>query len=252
MREAVVIGGTGMVGKATRLTFGIQKYYARHDANITLEQANKCRYIFICLPTPTINKKCYTDDIYGIIKQLSSYPRYVDNIYIIRSTVYPGFGKYVEDTLGIDNVVSNPEFLSEDTWEKDAKNPQLIVIGGNNPKYREAVKGLYMGRFKYTKPLITDTTTAELIKYAMNMFFATKVIFANEIYDFAEKAGANYEAVRLALTAHPWGSKNHFNAWYKEKRGVHGRCLPKDTEAFAEQTNSPFFKMLVERNQQFL
>ncbi len=236
--------GRGTVGKATALSFGIEKFYSRHEANITLEEASKCRYIFVCLPTPTIEGKCYTKDIHEIIKQIDQYPNYSDRIFIVRSTVYPGFTR----SLGIDHVVFNPEFLSEDTWEKDAKQPQMIVIGCDNPKYGEIIKGLYMGRFKYAMPIITDTITAEMIKLTLNNFFCLKVAFANEIYDYAQKCGANYETIKKALEIHPWGSKNHFTVFYKEKRGMHGKCLPKDLEAFANSTNSLLLKAVIDIN----
>lgn len=240
--------GKGYVGMSTMLSFGIERFFTRHEANITLEEAARCKYIFICLPTPTINGKCFTDDIYTIIKQLSSFPDQVGNMFIIRSTVYPGFANYVQETLGISNVVSNPEFLSESTWEQDAKQPQLVVIGGNNAKYREDVEALYMGRFKYMKPLITNSVTAELIKYTMNTWFATKVVYFNQIYDIAEMVGANYEDIKLAVESHPWGTKNHMQIVYKGRRGVHGSCLPKDTHALAEMTNNEFLKMLIRLN----
>ena len=70
-------------------------------------------------------------------------------------------------------------------------------------------------------------------------------------YDFAQKVGSNYETVRIALENAPWGSKNHFKIWYKEKRGIHGSCLPKDTEAFATLTASPLFKTILELNKKY-
>jgi UDPglucose 6-dehydrogenase len=124
----------------------------------------------------------------------------------------------------------------------------MMVIGGDNVRYRERVAGLYRGRFRYSKPLETDNTTAELIKYTLNGFFFLKTIFGNEVFNFAEKVGANYETVRTALENSPWGSKNHFKIFYKGRRGVHGSCLPKDTESFATQTNSLLFKTLLELN----
>lgn len=249
--EACVIGGTGYVGKATRVAFAIDKYFSRRQSNISLEEAADCRYIFICLPTPTVEGKPFTEDIFNIIKQINQYPDHHGRIFIIRSTVPPGFAEHVMKELNIENVISNPEFLSEATWEQDAKQPWMIVVGGSHPRHREAVKGLYKGRFKYSDVIETDNITAELIKYSLNTFFATKVIFANEIYDYAQKVGANYETIKRALEASPWGSKNHFTVYYKEKRGVHGSCLPKDTEALATLTDSPFFKMLLERNQTY-
>lgn len=241
--------GYGYVGRSTALAFNIEKHFSRSDSNITLEQASRCRYIFICLPTPTIDGKCFTGDIYKIIEQINQYPRHVDNIFIIRSTVYPGFANYVKTNLGIEHVVSNPEFISEDSWQRDAINPWMIVVGADDPRYREIVKGLYMGRYKYTQPIETDNKTAELLKYSMNTFFATKVIFANEIWDYCQKIGANYETIKRALENSPWGSKNHFQIVYKDKRGVNGNCLPKDLEALSVLTGSKLFKTMLEINE---
>jgi len=248
MNDACIIG-YGVVGKSTAKAFGIDKYYDLKGSNLTLEEASKYRYIFISLPTPTENGAVVTKDIYEIIRQLNNYPRVVDSIFIVRSTVYPGFSRFVHDSLGIENIVSNPEFLSEDTLKEDTINPQLIVVGADNRKYGDAVKALYEGRFKYKDIISTDSTTAELIKYSLNVFFATKVIFANQIFDYAQKVGANYETIKNVIEKHPWGSKNHFKIWYKGKRGVHGHCLPKDTEAFATMTNSQLFKVLLDLNE---
>ena len=246
MNDAVVIGGTGYVGRATRLAFGIDKYFSRSESNITLEEAAKMRYIFVCLPTPTMDGFPFTQDIRDLIMQLKFYGVTNESTIIIRSTVPPGFAK----SLDLENVVSNPEFLSEATWEEDAKKPWMVVIGGEE-KYRERVAGLYRGRFKYMKPILTDNTTAELIKYTLNTFFATKVAFANEIYDYAQIVGANYETIRTALENSPWGSRNHFKIWYKEKRGIHGSCLPKDTQALAAMTKSPLFETILDLNKKY-
>lgn len=235
MDNAVCIGA-GYVGGATMKTFGIKKYLTRTTGNVDQKQASECRFIFICLPTPNINGKVFTDDIANAIDVYSANP---DTIIIIRSTVPPGFAASFKKK----NIVSNPEFLSEDTWEEDAVKPKLIVLGGEG-KALEAVKGLYAGRFKYAQPLVTDNTTAEMIKYAFNTFFATKVVFSNEIFNACQEFAANYETVKRALESHPWGMKNHNVIFYKGRRGVHGSCLPKDTEAFANLTNSAFFKLI--------
>lgn len=249
--DMVVLGHTGYVGKATALAFGIKKGFSRHNANVTLEEVNKCHFVFVCLPTPTINGECNVEDIYEILRQLSQMPKYADTTYIIRSTVYPGFADRVMDNLGL-NVVSVPEFLSEDTWQEDAKNPKMIVIGGRSNKHVERVKGIYQGRYKYCKPIVTNNVTAEMIKYVFNTWFATKVIFSNEIFNICFNAKANYDTVKIALENHPWGMKNHNVIHYKGKRGLHGNCLPKDTEAFANYSGSPFFKMLLDRNKTYV
>lgn len=232
------------------MSFGIEKYYSRHDANITLEEASKYRYVFICMPTPTVEGKCFTDDIYDTVVKIAEGDPNNQCIFIIRSTVTPGFCKKLSDELSI-NIVSNPEFLSEDTWEKDAIQPILVVLGSNNTDIGGEVLGLYRGRFKYIEPVVTDLSTAETIKYALNNFFSTKVIFSNEIYDFARSVKANYETIRNVLEKHPWGSKNHLTVYYKSKRGIHGKCLPKDLEFFANLTKSSLFNTLLKINERF-
>ena len=122
MKDAVSIG-KGYVGKATMKTFGIEKFYTRSEKNITLDEIKKTKYIFICLPTPTISGRCFTDDIYEFIDKVKN----PDSIFIIRSTVEVGFAETLKRELKV-KVVSNPEFLSEATWEQDAVKPKMIVL----------------------------------------------------------------------------------------------------------------------------
>lgn len=250
MNKTCVIGW-GTVGKATAAAFGIKDFYSRSESNITLEEASKYRFIFICLPTPTINGKCDTSAIEETIKAILSYGAN-ESIFIIRSTVYPGFSKFLQSTFGIDRFVSNPEFLSEDTALHDAKNPDMVVIGADNVEYAKTVASLYAARFKYFTTYLTDSVTAELIKYALNTFFATKVVFANEIFDYAQELKANYETIRTVLEKHPWGSKNHFRVWDKEGRGAGGKCLEKDLEAIVMPSGSVFFQAAHVTNQRLL
>lgn len=251
MENSVIIGN-GMVGKATAKAFGIDKYISLKDSNTTYQEAAKCKYIFICLPTPTKNGKCYVDDIRQTIKKLIENGLTQDGVVIIRSTVAPGTSRAIQKSFGIENVVSNPEFLSEDTADYDAQNPGIVVIGADSMRHMEMVKGLYMGRFKYAEIIETDSVTAEFIKYALNIFFATKVVFANQMFDVARKLNANYESVRKVLEMHKWGSKNHFRAIDKGGRGAGGRCLPKDLEAFAALATPSIFDKIHSINQTYL
>jgi UDPglucose 6-dehydrogenase len=251
MNNAVIIGH-GVIGKATANAFVIGNHIDLEDSNITYEEAAKQKYIFICLPTPTINGKCFTSDIHEVIKNLIKSGLSEDSVIIIRSTVTPGFSRSIQKSLGITNIVSNPEFLSEDTAEYDMQNPDIIVIGSDSPRHLEMVKGLYMGRFKYAEIVETDSVTAEFIKYALNVFFATKVVFANQIFDGTQKLGANYETVRKVLEMHKWGSKNHFRVTHKGGRGAGGRCLHKDLEAFAGLVTPSIFDKIKSINDTYL
>lgn len=252
MDNAVIIG-YGVVGQATAETFGIEKRFSRNAdvSNVTLEEAAKCRFVFICLPTPVDEQGNYfVEDIRKTIRTINEYGN--GNIFIIRSTVFPGFARSVQEELGISTVISNPEFLSEDTALEDTKNPPFVVLGGFPSVFIDEVKAFYEARIKSAPIITTDNTTAETIKLAMNAYFATKVIFANQLYDFCQKMGVNYETTRETLERHPYGPKNHFTVWYKGKRGVNGHCLPKDSKAFAMYSNSELVKLVVALNQQYI
>lgn len=251
MDNAVIIGN-GIVGNATGNVFGIKAKFDLDEkkSTISFENIANYRYCFICLPTSVDGNGAYrTDDIINIIKKIEEYGQ--NNRYIIRSTVYPGFAGSIMDSLNIDSIVSNPEFLSEDTAEKDTKNPPYILLGGRNPQYLQEVKGFYEGRIKGSPVILTDNITAELTKIALNGYFATKVIYANQIYDYARKIGANYETIRGIFERHPFGPRNHFQVIYRGKRGVHGHCLPKDTRALAYYSDAELIKRVVELNEKY-
>jgi len=249
MNDAVIIG-YGYVGRATAKAFGIERYYDLKGSNITLEDAAKCRIVFLCLPTPTKDGECDVSAIRETIETISSFGG--SPIFVIRSTVIPGTARRLMGETGIKSIISNPEFLSEATWKKDAINPKMVVIGGDDPDSLATVRAIYEGRWRGIQVYTSDTVTAETIKYAFNSFFATKVVFANSIYDSCKLSGANYDVVRKALEFHPWGSKNHFEVFHKEGRGAGGTCLPKDLKAFVRFSKSPFLTSVEELNKELL
>jgi len=243
MNDAAIVG-YGYVGRATAKGFGIDKYYDLKGHTVTLEDASKCRVVFLCLPTPTVDGECdisATRDVIGKICSFGSHP-----LFVIRSTVIPGTARKLMAEFDGVSIVSNPEFLSENTWEQDAINPRMAVIGADDEKSLSIIRAIYEGRWKGVQIFQTDTITAETLKYAFNSFFATKVVFANGLADVCKRIGANYRVIREALEFHPWGSKNHFKIWHKGGRGAGGACLPKDLQAFA-QFSQDFLISQVER-----
>jgi UDPglucose 6-dehydrogenase len=253
MDNACVIG-YGVVGKATASVFGIEKHFdvIEEKSNMNLEDASKCKFVFICMPTPVDSEGNYeVKEIRQMIHQIEEYGG--APIYIIRSTVFPGFALHIQNEFKMARIISNPEFLTEATAEKDAKNPPFVILGGvAGGRYIKEVKALYLGRLKGSPIIVTDNTTAEMCKLTLNAFFATKVIFANQTYDACKTLGANYETVREVLEDHPFGSKNHFKVWFNGKRGVNGKCLPKDSKAFSMYGNSDLVKLVVSLNEKYI
>lgn len=249
MDDAFILG-YGFIGKATAKALEIPHFFSHKESNITLEEAAKKLYCLICLPTPTDEhgQQQGVTTIMDYIKQIQQYGG--RNIFVVRSTVLPGTCRNLAKETGA-MVVSNPEFLSEATAEFDALHPRLKVIGADDIPSLKAVEKLWEP-IKTKLDIKTDTVTAEMIKYTMNVFAAVKVVFANQLYDQCEKIDADYEVIHKVLHEHPWGSKHHFKVIHNGGRGAGGHCIPKDLKAFATYTNSKFLKMTEEVNTELL
>lgn len=245
-----VIIGHGMVGKAVAHVFGIKHYIDIKGSNISYKDAASKRYIFLCLPTNVNNGNYDVNSLIESIKAIHSFGN--QNVFIIKSTVYPGFADHIMDTLGINSVISCPEFLSEDTWKKDSQNPDKIVIGGRFKNYIDDVVGLHKARYRGVDIFTTDNVTAELSKWAINGFYAIKVVYANQVYDFAQAVKADYNKINEIMYQDKYIGKNHLEIWHKNGRGAGGKCLKKDLEAFANMSQMKLIKTTDHLNKNYL
>ncbi len=253
-----VLVGFGIVGKATALALGIKKHISKdmvyHDfygkGNLeAMYRDNK--YYIICLPTPT--NKNGEQDLVVLAEWMLTLSKRDDAVVIIRSTVLPGTVKFFQERHPNLKIAFVPEFLNQKTALNDTKNPELMVIGCDDIWLREEVKALFKVMWNKSQNKIEcDTTTAELIKYTMNSFFALKVIFGNQLYDVAQRTGADYSLVKMALTKHKWGSHNGWDVFHNGFRGYGGACLPKDVSALATKFDVPLLKKVQEINKQLI
>jgi len=246
MKDAVVIG-KGMVGNATMHALGIDDCYSLDGSTIERDQIGDFKYIFICVPTPTVDGVCDVTDILDYIKAY----RTKDNIFIIRSTIVPGTVDQLEEETNA-NIVHMPEFLTEKTWKRDAEWPDVVVIGSNNMSALRLVEGIMKARHKGADFFITDARTAELAKYAINVLYATKVIYANQMYDFCKEHKVNYSVIREILYSRKWIGKNHLDVWHGKHRGAGGKCLGKDVDAFASMSKISLVRLVNKLNKEYL
>jgi UDPglucose 6-dehydrogenase len=244
--RAVVVGGLGVVGSATRKMLNIPHYWDARGSNITEDELHSSSYIFLCLPTPTVGGCCDVSALLYYFELLGS-----NHVYIIRSTVIPGTAQRLAQEFGVP-VLSNPEFLTEALAEEECLQPDLIVLGADDEKERPLIWERFYSHIEFQHYMFTSTVMAEFIKYAVNTFYASKVVFANALYQCAEDLGLNYEAVKEALYARKWIGNNHLTVPWKGRFGADGKCLPKDLTAFATFTAHPFFQFMDRTNQQLL
>jgi UDPglucose 6-dehydrogenase len=125
-------------------------------------------------------------------------------------------------------VVSNPEFLREGSAIEDFMRPNRVVVGADSPEAVAIMKDLYRPLYLIEAPIvITDVPTAEMIKYASNVFLATKISFINEIANLCELVQADVQMVAKAMGLdHRIGSK-----FLHAGPGYGGSCFGKDTAA---------------------
>ncbi|XP_062443121.1 UDP-glucose 6-dehydrogenase-like isoform X3 [Rhea pennata] len=126
------------------------------------------------------------------------------------------------------SVLSNPEFLAEGTAISDLKNPDRVLIGGDEtPEGQRAIETLssiYVHWVPKTRIITTNTWSSELSKLAANAFLAQRISSINSISALCEVTGADVEEV-----AHAIGTDQRIgNRFLKASVGFGGSCFQKD------------------------
>ncbi|WP_421657693.1 UDP-glucose dehydrogenase family protein [Leptothermofonsia sp. ETS-13] len=154
----------------------------------------------------------------------------------VRRIVMDGVAERCQDITGFD-VVSNPEFLREGSAVFDTFNPDRIVLGGHSDRAIALMQQLYrpiVERKFANDPslppvpvIVTDLTSAEMIKYAANAFLATKISFINEIANICDRVGADVTQVATGI-----GLDSRIGSKFLQAGiGWGGSCFPKDVSA---------------------
>ena len=191
--------------------------------------------IFICVGTPTSNKRGSADlrYVFNAVNELSHYINKF-KIIVTKSTVPVATGDKIEKIIlkkkrkKLFEVVSNPEFLREGEAIRDFRFPDRIVVGANNKKAIKKMKSLYEPLIKKGAVFFsTSRRGAELIKYASNAFLATKISYINEISNLCEKTEVNVEDVSIGIGL----DKRIGSRFLRVGPAYGGSCFPKDTKA---------------------
>jgi len=243
--KTIGIIGQGFVGSAIRE--GLQNYYDILTYDIDSKKCNsthsdvclKSSIVFVCLPTPMKKTgKCDTRILENAIKEVENvcFKSYETNnpVLVIKSTTPPGTTKRINDKCKL-SVCFSPEFLTEANSFDDFKNQTRIIVGGDPAiKCKDAVKVKTMFRKPFPKiPIVvTKSETAEMVKYFINCFLATKVSFANEMYQVCEGIDIDFnKVVEYALYDERIG-KSHLSVPGPDgSLGFGGHCFPKDLNA---------------------
>ena len=209
---------------------------------------------FIAVGTPFDGKQIDLTYIREAARQIGVALREKNSyhVVVVKSTVVPGTtDKVVLPILeeasgkraGADfGVGMNPEFLTEGAAIDDFMKPDRIVIGGNDERAIAVQREVYAS-FAGVPVMVTNNSTAEMIKYTSNSVLATMISFSNEIGNVCAALG-DIDVADVMRGVH---LARYFNIKLEDGRrlkapitsflwagcGYGGSCLPKDTKALS-------------------
>ena len=234
--------GQGFVGTAVKE--GLKQFYeidtfdldkTKRNVDCIEEIIDKNDFIFVCLPTPMKKDgSCDTSIVENTVMKLDNLAlkrQCINRIVIVKSTIPPGTTERLNKECKHIQVVFNPEFLTEANFIEDFKNQDRIIIGGPRPASTK-VRQLFYKAFPKAHIIKTHSTIAEMVKYMTNTFLATKVSFANEMFEICERLGIDYDKVTEYATLDERLGKSHWSVPGPDgKFGFGGSCFPKDINA---------------------
>ena len=215
----------------------LQKNLAAKRIFFTLDYekaVSESEIVFITVGTPPKdNGEADLTAVIEVARKIGSHLKRKFTVVSCKSTVPVGTNRKIETIIKrhksktVDFAVAScPEFLREGTAISDTYNPDRVVIGSDSRKAVDLLLALHEP--VDAKKIVTNLTSAEMIKYTSNAMLATKISFANLIALYCESLGADVEMVLEAVGL----DKRIGRDFLYPGIGYGGSCLPKDVKAF--------------------
>jgi UDPglucose 6-dehydrogenase len=155
---------------------------------------------------------------------------------VVKSTTTPLGIFYLVDRWHRLKFVANPEFLTQRQARVDFVRSPLIILGGTTPEVT-VVEAFYRQYWPDSKYLILSAPGAMMVKYMLNTFFATKVIFLNEMYQLWKRLNLkdNWESLIEGFVSDSRVGTSHSSVPGPDGDfGFGGACFPKDLRAITQ------------------
>ena len=236
-RPHITIIGQGFVGSA-------YKSFLQERAHVTVwdctysedyptEEIARSQLAMICVGTPRL--KTGACDVSAVRKALKDLPQ--GPLVSIRSTVPPGTTKTLTEEFQR-SITFAPEYIGETgsnhAWGSNIDKVPHFILGGDAESRRSTLRVLKPILPKAIRIFECSSTEAEVIKLMENAFLATKVAFVNELYDYSQALGCDWQKVRGGWLQDPRIGLSHTKV-FPNSRGFSGSCLPKDLSSLIHE-----------------
>lgn len=240
--KIAVIGSEGFVGKACVHIFKDKSEVIKVDpllgTSVSDLDKNGLDVALICVPTPMGDNGAIDSSIVEkVIEQLKDFD---NTLIVLKSTVLPDIVDRLSNLCK--NFIYNPEFLTERNAKQDAEFPIMTVLGGELDactKMEHIYKNFSI--CKNAPFYYMSAPEAAFVKYGINSFLATKVVFWNQFSEQVDKMGGNYNIIKQAIGTDIRIGSSHMNVpGHDGRRGTAGACFAKDVPAFIHFSDKEF------------
>lgn len=209
--------------------------------------------VFVCVDTPAMaDGAADLSQVMAVARDFAKWHA-ANSIFVIKSTVPAGTCKKITQLIQEASTVSgnratftvatNPEFLAESTAVRDSLQPSRVVIGSDDEPTRIRLKEIFVPlisqSLKEIPFVLTDATSAEIIKCASNAYLATRISFVNEIANYAVAVGADPFEVATGMSLDPRIGQ------VRPGVGFGGGCFPKDVRSLLHEGSGAGMPMTI-------
>lgn len=243
LRDKIGIVGLGFVGNAVKTSY--KDFFVElveidadpaKNCSGTYAELNDASAVFICVNSPMNNDgSCNTDPLESVLENLKDFK----GVIISKVTAPPSV--YEKLQRQYPNLVHVPEFLTAANAVNDYLSSKQIIIGGQVRAYiLEAERIIKLGLSNITHTFYCTIKEASMVKYTINSFLATKVVFMNEMEELAKSSGIEWKNIRRMLTidSERMGNSHTQVPGPDGSYGFGGACFPKDTAALLKYAES--------------
>lgn len=224
----------------------------------TSEKTNTDNFYFIAVPTPSDNEgNCDTSIVENVLKELAETCDPEKNTYIlIKSTLVPGTCQRFCEMFPSLHIIFCPEFLREVTAKDDIYNAEFVLCSFKNPEINTKIETLFRLLYKHNQKIdiiFKSYEECEMFKYTLNVYFAVKVWYFNEIYEICEKMKIDYQSLKSLFKLDKRVGEYGTTVPGDDGFGFSKSCLPKEIKGMMKlQENkiipNDVLKNIIDRN----